>query len=370
MAYSHKAVDRAAVVDNLEMPRAVSGDGITLAQPGPEHTPAYQKLYGDPSSKFIGGPVDAGGAWQRLATDTGHWRINGFGRYVILDDHGEMVGFCGLWFPHDKPEVEVAYGVMPGMRGRGIATRAARLVAGVAERRGVPTLVSYIAVQNEPSKRVAAAAGASLDGHCDMAGKPHEVWRYVVDARQVKGEPVLLEATVMPLNIRTARLALTQCRSDHFERYAVFLADPHSLATMGGPATPYEAARSMLAAAGHWALRGHGLYAVEYDGALAGFVGLARPHGAREIELAYHLLPEARGKGFATEAARAVLWAAAEQGLSQVYSAVHGDNAASLRVVSSLGAVADGTVIADGREAIRFVHNLSADRPTPKAISA
>jgi len=56
-----------------------------------------------------------------------------------------------------------------------------------------------------------------------------------------------------------------------------------------------------------------------------------------EPELAYELLPLARGHGYATEAARALLDAAFETGRHRIWSTIGARNAPSLRVAEKLG---------------------------------
>jgi RimJ/RimL family protein N-acetyltransferase len=71
-----------------------------------------------------------------------------------------------------------------------------------------------------------------------------------------------------------------------------------------------------------------------------GFVHLAIEWDDQEPELGWHLIPEARGNGFATEAARAARdWG--QTLLPGFVSYVHPDNAASNRVAERLGATRD-----------------------------
>jgi RimJ/RimL family protein N-acetyltransferase len=91
---------------------------------------------------------------------------------------------------------------------------------------------------------------------------------------------------------------------------------------------------------GHWTLRGYGLWAVEErsSGALVGRVGFWNPDGWPGFELGWLLRRSSWGRGYATEAARAVLPLAFTQ-LEQphVISLIHPENAASIRVARRLG---------------------------------
>ena len=81
------------------------------------------------------------------------------------------------------------------------------------------------------------------------------------------------------------------------------------------------------------------------DGEVIGYCGLLVGRGSfDEPEIAYELLRHARGQGYATEAARAVLASAFATGRRRVWSTVRARNEASLRVLDKLGFRRDHTV--------------------------
>ena len=61
-----------------------------------------------------------------------------------------------------------------------------------------------------------------------------------------------------------------------------------------------------------------------------------------EIELAYHVVPSAWNRGYASEAAAAVLAAAWDDGLDHVVAVAMPGNAASRRVMAKLGMTLEG----------------------------
>src|SRR5437868_9121955 len=65
--------------------------------------------------------------------------------------------------------------------------------------------------------------------------------------------------------LTTGRLLLRGFGPDDFERYAEMLADPNVSRHLmdGRPLTRVEAWRQLAMFAGHWVLRGYGLWAVE-----------------------------------------------------------------------------------------------------------
>ena len=96
-----------------------------------------------------------------------------------------------------------------------------------------------------------------------------------------------------------------------------------------------------------WLLHGHGLSAVERkaDGSLIGFVLLGLEWEDPEPEIGWALAPEARGHGYATEAARAVLaQSRALLGPGAVVSYVDVANLASARVAERLGATPESMI--------------------------
>jgi len=67
-----------------------------------------------------------------------------------------------------------------------------------------------------------------------------------------------------------------------------------------------------------------------------GFHGAVRDEAT--VEIGYVLLPDARGKGYATEATAAVIdWTFAHTNVAQIIAQIDPDNDASLRVAAKLG---------------------------------
>jgi RimJ/RimL family protein N-acetyltransferase len=117
------------------------------------------------TARFVGGACDRMGAWRRIAAHLGHWTLRGYGPLAIEDKAGgRFMGYSGLWKPEGWPEPEVIWGLMADCHGRGFATEAARRVREFAYRElGWRTLISFIAAENAPSRRVAQRLGASFE---------------------------------------------------------------------------------------------------------------------------------------------------------------------------------------------------------------
>jgi RimJ/RimL family protein N-acetyltransferase len=149
--------------------------------------------------------------------------------------------------------------------------------------------------------------------------------------------------------LTTPRLLLREFRQHDLDAYAEMVADPMVMRFLadGRPLSRAEAWRQMAMFAGHWALRGFGVWAVEEraTGTFAGRIGCFEPEGWPGFEVAYTLARPFWGRGYAREGAAAALrYAREELGRERVISVIRPDNAASIRVATSLGATAGATV--------------------------
>lgn len=159
--------------------------------------------------------------------------------------------------------------------------------------------------------------------------------------------------------IETERLILRAFRDDDLEQYAALIGDPIVSRFLGDgrPITHMEAWRQIAMITGHWLLRGFGLWAVEEraTGALIGRIGLHEPAGWPAFELGYTLGRSWWGKGYAQEAGRASLRHAREvMGRDEIISIIRPDNAASIKVATSLGAERAETVEFFGAPSVIF----------------
>lgn len=143
--------------------------------------------------------------------------------------------------------------------------------------------------------------------------------------------------------IETRRLLLRRFTVDDAEAYWPLVSDPDVLRYVGEPAiTSLDAVRELLEnrPLRDYRLYGYGRMAcIDRDsGRLIGFSGLKYLDDMDETDIGYRFLPEAWGKGYATESAAAVLAVqSAQLGLRRVIGLVEPDNLASARVLKKLG---------------------------------
>jgi RimJ/RimL family protein N-acetyltransferase len=159
--------------------------------------------------------------------------------------------------------------------------------------------------------------------------------------------------------ILTARLALRAfVPEDAAEVHAEVLSDPEVMRLVGGPVALDEVRVLLERAIVSLEQHGLGMLAVveRETGLIAGEAGLV-PFDDRgpEVELAYTLARRAWGRGYATEAGRALLAEAfGALGLDRVVAVTRPENAASQRVLARLGFAATGRVHAWGAEQLRY----------------
>lgn len=141
--------------------------------------------------------------------------------------------------------------------------------------------------------------------------------------------------------LETERLRLRMLREDDFPVYERWCANPDVMRFLGGKTMDrVEAWRHMAFLVGHWQLRGYGYYGLEekVSGRLVGRAGFTFPAGWPGFELGWTVAPECQGRGYATEAARALLaHAFGALDKPRVISLIHRDNTPSRRVAEKLG---------------------------------
>lgn len=139
----------------------------------------------------------------------------------------------------------------------------------------------------------------------------------------------------------TERLTLRPYLRDDFDAYAAFMGSPRA-EHMNGPIDREQAWNWFTNDIATWSLYGFGTLAIEFDGALAGGVGLVHPPHFPEAECGWFVFEGHDGKGFAAEAGQAILqYTFATTQLASVVSYIGERNAASIRVAQKLGAVHD-----------------------------
>ena len=151
----------------------------------------------------------------------------------------------------------------------------------------------------------------------------------------------------MTAELKTERLLLRQWRDGDLDAWAAMNADPEVREFFPEVLTPEQAAASLAHFRGELAARGWGWWAVEVTatGELAGMAGLDpvdEDVPVRGVEAGWRLARHTRGKGYATEAARAVFAYGFETlGLPEILAIAAAGNVRSHAVMRRLGMTRD-----------------------------
>lgn len=147
--------------------------------------------------------------------------------------------------------------------------------------------------------------------------------------------------------LETERLILRPHRTEDFPDCAAMWRDPRVVRyTTGSESSPQRTWQRLLAYCGHWALLGFGYWAVEskHTGRYIGELGFADFH--RDLpapalgcpEIGWALAVEAQGRGYATEALRAVLdWGDEHLPVADTICIIHQDNNPSIHLARKFG---------------------------------
>lgn len=164
-----------------------------------------------------------------------------------------------------------------------------------------------------------------------------------------------------PHPLRSERLAMTDLATADFTATYAMDTDPLVMRHIGTgePETrPFDEYRAFitqrlglwLSDRFHmWAMRPHG------SNDFLGWVMLKPIRDTPHIEVGYRMPPSSWGKGYATEATRAVLdYGFNTVGLDEITAVTHPDNAASQHVLTKCGLKRDGTLNYNGGGEIPF----------------
>ena len=182
----------------------------------------------------------------------------------------------------------------------------------------------------------------------------------------------MLLGTPAAPTLETQRLILRGWRPEDFEPYAAMLADDETarfITARGRGLGEAEAWSETMWLVGHWQMLGFGMFVVEEraTGAFLGRVGPLRPPWWPAFEIAWSLAPAARGKGYATEAARAAIgWSFDRFPLDRIVSIIDPHNAASRRVAERLGERRSGKSFTPFRESCEIWEIRREDWPAAR----
>lgn len=144
------------------------------------------------------------------------------------------------------------------------------------------------------------------------------------------------------MSIRTERLLLRPWQESDRGPWAAMNADPRVREFFPSLLSREESDAAFDRISSGLAERGWGLWAVEAEGAFVGFTGLAVPNFRDGVEIGWRLAASSWGRGYATEAARAVLdYGFTELALPEIISFTAVGNTRSRVVMERIGMTRD-----------------------------
>ena len=161
------------------------------------------------------------------------------------------------------------------------------------------------------------------------------------------------------IELHTERLRLRMFREADIDEYARIVGDAETMRYIGKgePLTLPEAWKNIAAILGHWQMRGYGFWAAEEKstGKFAGALGCSYPAGWPGFEVGWTLAREFRGRGLATEGARAALRYSFEKlEQSRVISLIQPGNDPSIAVAERIGESLAGRTVVGGKECLIY----------------
>ena len=161
------------------------------------------------------------------------------------------------------------------------------------------------------------------------------------------------------LEINTDRLVLRPLSLDDIDWFAVMRGDHDIMRYIGRVgAVPRAIAEERLERhLACWAERGFGMFGVRERGSdvAVGWAGLQPMDGTEEIEVGYAFGKDVWGRGYATEAARALVrWGFETLGLERIVAVAYAENTGSRRVMDKLGMRFEGVRHIYGTDSVYY----------------
>lgn len=121
-------------------------------------------LADEESARFVGGVQPRPAAWRFMAGAVGHWVLNGFGLFSVIEkESGRWIGRVGPVQPEGWPGTEVGWGLARDFWGKGYAGEsAAAAIDWAFDALGWSEVIHCIDPANEPSFAVARRLGSRL----------------------------------------------------------------------------------------------------------------------------------------------------------------------------------------------------------------
>ncbi|MEM7190445.1 MAG: GNAT family N-acetyltransferase [Pseudomonadota bacterium] len=165
------AATHRAVLPVLETER------LMLRAPEAEDYKLWLRIGTEPGCEWIGGPVKPEDAWYDFCGHVACWLLHGHGPFVLHRRADQArLGFVFVGYEWDDSEPELGWFLAQEARGQGYAGEAAVVIRDWALGL-LPTFVSCVNPDNQPSTRLAQKVGAVLDPEASKR-EGTGIWRH------------------------------------------------------------------------------------------------------------------------------------------------------------------------------------------------
>ncbi|GAA3447255.1 GNAT family N-acetyltransferase [Planomonospora venezuelensis] len=334
-------------------PRETIPAGPVLLRPhSPGDADAIARACADPRIveflPAVPSPYTRDDALAYLESAVRAWQAGGAEFAVADPGTGEWLGNIGLKPPGPRGSAEIGYLVAPWARGRGVAAAATRALTAWAFAHGMHRVDLLAAVGNLASQRVALAAGFRREGvrRGDEPLRDGSRGDLVSFARLPadSGEPVRPYLPFPPGgSLSDGVVRLTPLGPSDAADYHALENLPEVVRHSVPPEGPSlgEVDKSCREAGTLWLAGSRAELAIRdaATGAFAGHIQLSNVvPPLDEAMTGYSLLPEFRGRGFATRAVGLLVeWAFTHTSLARIVAGTSPDNTASHRVLERAG---------------------------------
>ncbi|MEH1014193.1 GNAT family N-acetyltransferase [Micromonospora sp. CPCC 206060] len=320
-----------------------TGDAVDLTTAC--NDPLIQRFVGTMPAPY----TDADARWWITEGAPAVWAGGGAAYAVVDPATDRLLGGVGIdrVVPF-RAQAEIGYWVAPWARGRGVATAATRALTGHAFAAGLARIELLTHPENVSSQRVALAAGFRREGVREAANPTRDGGRHdLVAWIRLAGDPVGPTPRLLP-DLPAGRLTdgvvtLRPLAPADVEFLHALYTRPEVVAVRVPPVAPDLAAtqRRCALAAAKW-LAGQGADLVIEDAVTAVPAGncalVYEDQRGRQAMVGYSLLPDWRGRGFASRAVRLLAnWAFSSAGIARLSAGTSGENIASQRVLERVG---------------------------------
>jgi len=330
-------------------PERVEREGLELRFPRESDAPAVRVAVDDDQTRrFLASVPDQvtdGFAQAWCGADAERIREQHGVRYVVFDG-AELVG--GVTFKRvvaERTQAEIGYWVAAAARGKSVATKAVRAAVAAAFEAGLGRIELLAEPENPVSQRVALAAGFHREGIRRMpAGRGRDRYDFVAYARLSTdpGDPIPRVIPDLPDGRLTdGVVTLRPVSPADVDDLVRLMRRPEVAATSFGDASREAVQRKCSRVASSWIAGERADMAITdaQTGAFAGDINfLYFMPFLQEGMIGYSLLPEFRGRGFATRAVNLMAqWAFDHVRIARLVAGTDPDNTASQRVLQRAG---------------------------------